>query len=353
MAAKVVVKISKPKEPTKPKNVRMDEILKQLFQVSDNLLVGMLNSLFGREFDPEKTEVEIGNNEFVTEELGILRGDLFLTLTGSENKNRFHIEFQTVQDRGMVIRMFEYGFHKARELASFEEDEETVVFIPEQIVIFVEEHESIRDELKMKLVFPDDIELVYRVPVIKYWQFDLEQLLSRKLYPLLPLQIFKLRHELKKLKRQKGSSEKMVAGIIEVQKMAEKVAWEAKLLYESETISGEDLHRILVAVESIFEYLNLKYAGVKKLTEEVHQMVKTLYDPEVEKRGIEKGIEKGQLQAKREIAASQLNKKLGSIPVNFSKQIEEADQATLTRIIEDIFDINSWSELEGYFLPDN
>ncbi len=64
-----MVFISKAKQP---ENVKMDEILKQLFQVSNNVLVVMLNSLFGRDIDPEKTEVEISNNEFVTEELGLL-----------------------------------------------------------------------------------------------------------------------------------------------------------------------------------------------------------------------------------------------------------------------------------------
>jgi hypothetical protein len=58
-----VVFISKAKQP---ENVKMDEILKQLFQVSNNVLVVMLKSLFGKDIDPEKTEVEISNNEFVT-----------------------------------------------------------------------------------------------------------------------------------------------------------------------------------------------------------------------------------------------------------------------------------------------
>ncbi len=90
-------------------------------------------------------------------------------------------------------------------------------------------------------------------------------------------------------------------------------------------------------------------------------MVKTLYDPEVEKRGIEKGIEKGieqgiekgELQAKREIVQSQLTKKLGSIPGHISTQIEKADCQTLTRVLDDIFGINSISDLENYFSPGN
>ena len=41
----------------------------------------------------------------------------------------------------------------------------------------------------------------------------------------------------------------------------------------------------------MFEYLNDKYGDDETLNEEVVKMTKTLYDPEVEKRGIEKGQE--------------------------------------------------------------
>ena len=63
-------------------------------------------------------------------------------------------------------------------------------------------------------------------------------------------------------------------------------------LYQEEKINGEDLHKILLAVSNLFEYLNNKYGDDEKLNEEVLKMTKTLYDPEVEKKGIEKGVEK-------------------------------------------------------------
>ena len=74
----------------------------------------------------------------------------------------------------MVIRMFEYGFKKAKELARYSGDdpEEIVIFIPKQLVIFVEENRNIKDELKMKLVFPDGQEVKYIVPTMKYWEYS-------------------------------------------------------------------------------------------------------------------------------------------------------------------------------------
>lgn len=50
---------------------------------------------------------------------------------------------------------------------------------------------------------------------------------------------------------------------------------------------------MLVAIQNLIEYLNRNYLNDDRLEEEVSDMTKTLYDPEVEKRGIEKGIQKG------------------------------------------------------------
>jgi hypothetical protein len=256
----------------------------------------MLNSLFEENFDLENTKISISNNEFVTEELSILRGDLFLTVSGTKKPEpyHYHIEFQTLNDATMVIRMFEYGFKKARELARYDNGGETILIIPRQLVIFIEQNNNIKDELKLKIIFPDTEEIIYTVPVMKYWEYDHKDLLKRKLYPLLPLQVFKLRYKMEQIKgKQTGSKQSLIETILEAKQIAEEVALEGKHLYDSNEINGDDLHKILLAIESIFAYLNNKYTKISILNEEVYKMAKTLYDPAVEQRGIEKGIEKG------------------------------------------------------------
>ena len=112
------------------------------------------------------------------------------------------------------------------------------------------------------------------------------------MYPLLPLQIFKLRHEMESIKRSRGTNtQKLNELILNAMETAQIVANESKTVYEEEKINGEDLHKILLAVSNLFEYLNNT-----KLSEEVLKMTKTLYDPEVEKRGIEQGRIEGRLE---------------------------------------------------------
>ena len=68
------------------------------------------------------------------------------------------------------------------------------------------------------------------------------------------------------------------------------LAAESKELFDSHEILGEDFHKMLLAINNLIEYLNRNYFNDDRLEEEMNTMTKTLYDPEVEKRGIEIGI---------------------------------------------------------------
>ena len=75
--------------------------------------------------------------------------------------------------------------------------------------------------------------------------------------------------------------------------LAEKIANESKDLFDKHEILGDDFHKMLLAVNNLIQYLNRNYLNDDRLEKEVTIMTKTLYDPEVEKRGIEKGIKQG------------------------------------------------------------
>ena len=287
--------------------VKMDEILKVLFGVSKKVLLAMLNSLFEENFDAESTSITYENSEFVSDDYDIIRGDLFLKLQADPDKPyHYHIEFQTRHEAGMVIRMFEYGFGKGKELAELSGDtagDEVVIHIPNQIVIYIEQNENIPDELKLLLVFPGGESYRYHIPVMKYWEYSTEELINRRLYPLIALQVFKLRHKLEQIKRRSGDTEEQLKSVIlEAKDVAIAVATEERRLNQEGIITTDDLHSILKATNSLFMYLNKRYANIDQLNEEVQTMIKSLYDPEVEKRGIEKGIERGIEKGREEVA---------------------------------------------------
>jgi len=85
------------------------------------------------------------------------------------------------------------------------------------------------------------------------------------------------------------------------------------------------------------------------LENEVNRMTKTLFDPEVEKRGIEKGIAEGIEKGKAELLIKLLIKKFKSLQEEYEDKIMNLPINAIDKIGMDIFDINSVEELEEYF----
>ncbi len=62
-----------------------------------------------------------------------------------------------------------------------------------------------------------------------------------------------------------------------------------------------------IIIENINSYFLDMYGKYENIDEEVRVMVKSFYDPKVEERGIEKGIEKGEKNKAIEIAKNLLD----------------------------------------------
>ena len=126
--------------------------MKFLFSTSNKVLVKLLNGIFNENFNVDEVELTVSNNEFVEDDLGILRGDMFFDILNKDyNKASYHIEFQTKNDNTMIVRMFEYGFKKGKEqLKSFKKykEEMRTIYFPKQKVIFFEENKNIKNKLK-------------------------------------------------------------------------------------------------------------------------------------------------------------------------------------------------------------
>ncbi|MDY6153018.1 MAG: hypothetical protein SPI06_06365 [Terrisporobacter sp.] len=124
----------------KQEKVKLDEILKFLFNSSEKVLVKLLNSMFDENFKEDEVSVTITNSEFVEDTLEILRGDMFFKIFDKANKDfekhkmNYHLEFQTKNDNTMIIRMFEYGFRKGKENANEGKDNIKRLYFPKQKV---------------------------------------------------------------------------------------------------------------------------------------------------------------------------------------------------------------------------
>ncbi len=77
--------------------------------------------------------------------------------------------------------------------------------------------------------------------MLKYWEYSDEELIHKKMYPLIPLQLFQLKKELIKANKN-NNIEKMKELSYKAKKLATKLANESKELFDSNEILGEDFH---------------------------------------------------------------------------------------------------------------
>ena len=108
---------------------------------------------------------------------------------------------------------------------------------------------------------------------------------------------------------------------------------------------------LLRVLQNINDYLYQRYGEYQTIEEEVHHMVKTLYDPRIKqegiKEGIEKGIEKGNLVTSQKFICKYLRAHFGEA----SKELEEkvlklTDIVLLEQISDKLFVIQSLDEVK-------
>ena len=150
----------------------------------------------------------------------------------------------------------------------------------------------------------------------------------KKMYPLLPLQLFNLRKKLNTAKKKNDINTIKELSVV-AKNLATKLANESKELFKQDEILGEDFHSMLLAIQNLIEYLNKNYIEDENLEEEVNIMTKSLYDPEVEKKGIEKGIEQGIEQGIKQGMKQGIEQNQAEIVLNMLG--EGLDEATISK----------------------
>jgi hypothetical protein len=286
----------------KRESIKLDQIMKVLFKLSKKVMINLMNGLFDENFISDEVTIEYGNSEFIEDNFDRIVGDIFITIRRKNQTYKYHIEFQTTNDNSMVIRMFRYGFEKAHEIYNGEKCDKIRLEFPKQLVIFIEENENIVDELSFEMVLPDGKEILYKVPTMKYWQFTVENLQKKKMYALLPLQVFKSRKKIENIyQSKKEHSEKAQLIKEEFDKLLDTMKLTINALRELDEkneIIISDLEKILKVIININEYLYNRYGEYIKIDEEVYNMVKSLFDPAARKQALIEGEKKGKKKVK-------------------------------------------------------
>lgn len=144
-----------------------DEIMKKEVFLMPEQLFQLIREVHGKEY-PKDTPIRLMATEYSvermdTKEISSIRADITVQIAESDI---YHFECEIKKDKTMVIRMFEYDVHAAITYAEDEKEGYQIRF-PHSAVLYLENNQSMPDELACPVIFQDGTAHIYRVPVLK------------------------------------------------------------------------------------------------------------------------------------------------------------------------------------------
>jgi hypothetical protein len=203
--------------------LQMDKILKRLFTLKNTIpIIDFLNAAYNDNISYEAKlyygDKEINNFDKKSSRYISFYADMYIKVIDREKIYEYEIEFQTVYENSMAIRMFRYGFERAVKLADYNSIKEGKIKIklPEPYLIVLEEDKTIPDDIYLEIEIPKQNEVTYRCKVLKYFDYNIDTLLKENMYLLLPLQIFRLRKKMYQISSSSLPIEKKKTKMIDV-----------------------------------------------------------------------------------------------------------------------------------------
>ena len=167
-----------------------DDIFRTLCEKNPHLLIPLINEVFHQNYK-------------MTDQIELMSGEHHVMKDNQESLDQritdstihigdkiYHLECQSNPDGSMILRMVEYDFHIALENAMPTKFGYEMKF-PESAVLYLRHTKNTPDEIQMKITFPQNVSVTYRVPVIKVQQYSGEDILEKGLSFLIPYCILK------------------------------------------------------------------------------------------------------------------------------------------------------------------
>jgi hypothetical protein len=292
--------------------IQMDQIMKRLFTLKNKKpIIDFLNAVYVDDLSYD-AKISYSNTENInTRSLSVqyvsFHADIFITAEEGNNVFEYAIEFQTVFEKDITIRMFRYSFERAVKLDYYRDKNTIRLKFPEPYIILLEEEKDVLNEFTLEIEIPKQDVFSFNIKVLKYWEYNLNKLYKENMYLLYPLQIFSLRKAMEGLKGKSNSSNEH-SKLYEQLKLTILHTLEAiDNAYKDGKIDINDYNEMTTILVNLNSYLLNVYKLQRKVEEEVNDMVKSFYDPKVEQRGIEKGL---RLTAENMIKDGDTNEKI-------------------------------------------
>lgn len=274
--------------------INYDAAIKSLFNVSNSLILHLINYIFDENLKEDEMELINLNREDSRVADGEANRFMDMILENHRSGNRYHFEFQMKDDHEIMIRMFNYGY-SSRTIE--EEKEEIRIYFPKQAIIYLDKTEKIK-ERKLYIILPDGTEVPYKVETLKLFEKNILELEKHKLIMLLPLKLIDFKAYLKKGKIREEDAKNVLDLFKETSHKILTVARE-------EDISSMDLNIILKVLNYLMRGISEKMPeeAIKEAEREMDAVKEILSgDP----FGIDKILNQGREEGRKEMVLTMI-----------------------------------------------
>ena len=252
-----------------------DDVFRTIAQKMPYLLIPLINEVFQTNYAEDIHFQQLRNEHY--EKFGKIITDSILQIEDCT----YHLECQSSLDGRMVIRMFEYDFSIALELAQ-KNNETFEIEFPQSCVLYIRNHRehSLPDYHKAIVKFADGQQIVYRVPILRAQNYTVDSIFEKRLLILLPYHI--LRYE-GFLKNSSSNTKKLEQLLTDYQKIND-------VLEQCTNDKKSTLYIDMIAlIEEIADYI------IPKDNENVRERLGDIMGGKILQLESERLLEKGQL----------------------------------------------------------
>ena len=296
-------------------NTPYDDTFRTLLQDCPELVVPLINELFGTNYTGREVVVSNENEIFLRNPEGKKEKrvtDSNLTLISLKGiSKRYHLECQSTADGTMEIRMWEYDAQIALRNKEYRDGVLYVKF-PDSAVIYLRSNSNTPDELKICVCIGQK-ELFYEIPILKVKNYTLEEIFEKELWMLIPFYIFRYEKEFRIIN---GDEERLRSLRMEYEKIAEMLDQECQSGHMKPFTFGA----LCELSNNVVEKLVSKYSNVEKeVTEVMGGKVLNYRSKEIYLEGCAFGREEGQKESIVQLVTRKYQ--LGDSPEKIAKDL--------------------------------
>lgn len=264
------------------------------------LIIPVINEIFGENYKGDERVEFYPNEHFLDRQDAADREritDTNFVIIRSEERKKYHLECESsLPDGKMTIRLFEYDAQIALDAGEVVKETLTVTF-PHTAVLYLRSHKKTPDRMRYVIKTPGGT-VEYDIPVMKVYDYSLEDIFEKKLLLLIPFYIFsheksflEYNSDKEKLAKLKAEYEDILARLDEQEKQG--------------SIGAFDKRTIIELSSDVIKEIARKYENVQKGVGDI--MGGALLETEArailnkgKQEGRQEGIQEGRLEGRQE-----------------------------------------------------